>query len=344
MVHKMSSTPPFPSKLLVRMPNWLGDCVIASPILSGLKKLFPHARLDILIKENISGLGSVLSSVDKTIIMPSRGASSTIDDTLDEIRKSDYDTVLILANSFRAAWQMWKAGVPERAGYAGEFRSPLLTRAIKRPPKHSLSQFEYYAKLAGEVFPEFEPVQEGLRIPGKFLKRADGLLPLRDKPLVGMGFGASYGAAKMWPAERFAKLADKLSNSAYVILFGAGADQEVEKIVINASRSKLVSLVGKTDIPTLAAALSRLDLYITNDTGPMHLAAAAGAPTLAVFGPTSPDETSPRGANVKVIYRKADCAPCWRRSCPTDHRCMTSINVDDVYEEAIKMLEAGPGV
>jgi heptosyltransferase-2 len=165
------------------------------------------------------------------------------------------------------------------------------------------------------------------------------LLPDHAGATVGIGFGASFGAAKMWPAQRFALLIQKLlATGARVVLLGGGSDQEVEQAVLKSiSGVKPLSLVGQTNIPQLAAVMTRLTCYVTNDTGPMHLAAALGVPTVAIFGSTSPKETAPREPNVTLIHHGANCAPCWKRECSTNHQCMTAISIDEVFT-AVKTL------
>lgn len=313
---------------------------MAAPVVAGLEELVPDGAVDMLIKAPFAGLGDMLEGVSETIWLPSDRGKRV--ETRHYIERRGYSTVIILPNSFRSAWEMWQAGIPERIGYDGEFRRWLLTKAIPRPPKHSLSQKEYYSNIAQSVYPEITIKPVSVRIPEDAAKKSETLLLVdAGKPVVGVGFGASYGDAKMWPAERFAALIDRLSEIADVVLFGAASDAEAERKVLSMTRSEPLSLVGKTDLPTLAACFNRLGLYITNDTGPMHLAAAAGAPVVAIFGPTSPDETRPEGGDVTVIYHDADCAPCWRRQCPTDHKCMESIKVNEVFDAACAALRRG---
>ncbi len=312
------------------MPNWLGDAVMALPVVFGLKELFPATTIDIAIKNNFAGLIDLLPGANNVISLP--------DKNFRLIKDGRYDTALILPNSFRAALDIWRAGIPERIGYAGDMRSFLLTKPLTRPEKHSMHQAEYFEALGLAAFPGFYTKNLSLLAPQLSVGNARELLPKDDNPLIGIGFGASFGAAKMWPAVRFALLADRLAELGSVVLLGAESDREAEQKVLALTKSNPVSLVGETDIQTLAGVFSCLSLYITNDTGPMHLAAAIGTPVIALFGPTSPEETKPLAKNAEVIYHGADCAPCWKRSCPVDHHCMTAITVDEVEKEAIRKL------
>lgn len=327
-----------PIRILVRMPNWLGDCVMAMPVLASLKDTYPGAVVDIAINESLAGLGELAPFIDSVTPLPQDDPAAR-KRAFAQIRGAGYDTLLLLPNSFRSAWELWTYAIPERIGYATSLRSFMLTTAIPRPPRHSLHQTEHFLWLAESAFPGLKHAEVKLDVPEAAARRAAELLPESGKPLVGVGFGATYGAAKMWPAQRFAELIDRLSDEAQVVLVGAASDAEVEREVMKHVRSAPVSLVGQTNLPELAAVLRRLGVYITNDTGPMHLATALGAPVVAIFGPTSPEETKPLGGKLEMLYKDADCAPCWKRACPEDHRCMTAITVDEVEAAAREIME-----
>ena len=310
---------------------------MAAPAVEGVRALFPKAVIGMAIKENISGLGDVMPAVDIIHPLPSSSAARRL--AFGEIFRKQYQTLIIFPNSFRSAWEFWRGGIPTRAGYSGIARSLLLTHSLARPGKHSVHQQDYFLTLVKSVFPDITAAPARIEPSAEAMEASLSLLPESGRPLAGIGFGATYGSAKMWPAERFAALIDHLAPHVDVALLGASADREVEAKVMGMSRHKPLSLVGRTDIPTLAAIMKRLDVYITNDTGPMHLASAVGTPVVAIFGPTDPNETAPRGAEVKIIYQMADCAPCWKRQCPVDHRCMTALGADYVFKAAMEYLD-----
>lgn len=312
------------------MPNWLGDSVMAAPAIESLKAKFPDCAIEIAIKDSLASLGQLIPSVDKTIALPDIGTNQR-KAALDQALDSGYDLLIVLPNSFRSAWELWSYKIKVRAGYAGSFRSFTLTHSIKRPAAHSLHQSLYFLNLIKGLYPGIETKDINLEVSDSAITDSVALLPSNDRPMVGIGFGATYGAAKMWPSEKFAELIDRLDEVAKVVLIGSKSEQEVADKVLGLVKSSPVSLVGKTDLPALAAILSRLDLYITNDTGPMHLAAAVGTKVIAIFGPTSAEETEPMGEEHHVVCHQADCAPCWKRICPIDHKCMEAISVDEVF-------------
>jgi heptosyltransferase-2 len=162
------------------------------------------------------------------------------------------------------------------------------------------------------------------------------------RPLVGLIPGAAYGTAKRWPAERFAALADRLAGNlgAEIILFGSAGERDVAERIESLSRAKIHNVAGQTRLRELAALLAECKVVVTNDTGAMHVAAAVGTPVVAVFGPTNPVTTSPVGPRHTLIRRPMDCSPCLLRHCPIDHRCMTAIDVEEVFEATCKRTTA----
>ncbi|MDH5639529.1 MAG: glycosyltransferase family 9 protein, partial [Nitrospinota bacterium] len=259
---KMDNSPADPSRILFRMPNWLGDAVMAAPAVESVRALYPEAFIGMAIKENIAELGAIMPSVDKVYPLPNPSAARRL--VLREIFTENYQSLVIFPNSFRSAWEFWGGGIPHRAGYSGMVRSLLLTHALSRPPKHSVHQQDYFLSLVKSVFPDLAPAPSRIVPPDSAMEKSMKLLPHTSRPLVGIGFGATYGSAKMWPAERFAALIDSLAPHVDLALLGAPTDKDVEEKVTALATHKPVSLVGRTDIPTLAATLKRLNVYVTN--------------------------------------------------------------------------------
>jgi heptosyltransferase-2 len=173
------------------------------------------------------------------------------------------------------------------------------------------------------------------------LLRAHGIdAEKAERPLVALCPGSINSRAKRWPIERYAMLADRLSEelSADVLLIGSQGELDVSIAVAKQMRSKPVLLTGKTDLAEVVAVLSLVDLLVTNDTGAAHIASALGRPTLVIFGPTNPLTTRPFSPLGEIMREPPDCAPCMLRDCPIDHRCMTAINPDDVFKRSQSML------
>jgi heptosyltransferase-2 len=265
------------------------------------------------------------------------------------VRAGSFDLALLLTNSFRTALIARRARVPERWGYAGSLRGPLLSRAIARPGR--IHQVEYYLHLvealgvavAGERTPR-------LGISDRTAARADALLQevgvASDCPLVGVAPGAAYGHAKRWPPARMAQLVDRLTRDAgaTTVLVGAAADREAGRAIESAllPGARVVNLIGRTGLRVFAGVVARCRAFVSNDSGAMHVAAAAAVPVTAIFGPTDERVTAPAGPPGRhdVLRRDVFCRRCMLRECPIDHRCMTRITVDEVYASVARRLEA----
>jgi heptosyltransferase-2 len=258
---------------------------------------------------------------------------------------------LLLQNAFDAAWLAWRARIPERIGYARDARSFLLTKAIPLPRHGEIPAHEkfYYLELlrrAGWLDSAQDETFISLRVSEEKRRSADEFLcesGVRQGALrIAIGAGASYGSAKCWPPPRFAEVANQLQSEADadVILFGTAAEASVSTAISTEMRRPPIDLTGKTAIADLPALLSQCHLFIGNDSGAMHVAAAVGLPVIAVFGPTDPEGTAPVTPRCSIVQEKPYCSPCFLRSCPTDHRCMTAITANMVEAAARPWLSS----
>jgi heptosyltransferase-2 len=258
---------------------------------------------------------------------------------------------MLLQNAFDAAWLAWRSGIPERIGYARDGRSLLLTKKIPVPKRGEIPAHEqfYYLELLrragwinslpGESFVTLD-VSEEHRRQGEETLLSAGARP--NALRIAIGAGASYGSAKCWPAERFADFVNRLRRhtDADIILFGAATEQRVSDAIAAGIKGPSISMVGKTAIADLPALLSRCQLFVGNDSGAMHVAAAVGLPVVAIFGPTDPYGTAPITPRCTVVQERPYCSPCFLRRCPTDHRCMTSVRPEAVEAAASARLRS----
>jgi len=337
-------------KLLVRATNWVGDAIMALPALRAVRKRFADAHITILAKPYVAEIYRDQGICDDQILV---GEAKNLASGL---RTRDFDVALLLQNAFEAAWLAWRAGIPERIGYARDGRSPLLTRAVKVPKSGEIPAHEqfYYLELLRRIgwidsLASEELVR--LHVPEEKCERA-GLFLLKQgaeagKLRIAIGAGASYGSAKCWPPERFAELANRLQTQmdADVILFGTASEAAVSAAIKVDMRRPPIDLTGKTSIDDLPALLAECDLFVGNDSGAMHVAAAVGLPVVAIFGPTDPFGTAPVTPRCSIVQDKPYCSPCFLRRCPTDHRCMKGVTPDMVEAAArhwIASLEVRP--
>jgi heptosyltransferase-2 len=335
-------------KILVRVTNWVGDAIMALPALRAVRTRFPEAVIAIVGRPDVTDIYRDQEMCDQFIPYDSKGLHAGFsgrERLAAELRAQKFDVALLLQNAFDAAWLAWRANIPERIGYARDARSFLLTKAVPLPRHGEIPAHEkfYYLELVrragwlnsvqGETFIGLSVPEEKRRSAEEFLRKVG----VRQGALrIAIGAGASYGSAKCWPPQRFAEVANRLQSEsdADVILFGSDAETSVSTAISAEMRRPPINLTGKTAIADLPALLSQCHLFIGNDSGAMHVAAAVGLPVVAVFGPTDPEGTAPVTPRCSIVQQKPYCSPCFLRHCPTDHRCMTAITADMVQAAA----------
>jgi len=340
-------------KILIRATNWVGDAIMALPALRAVRKRFPEAEIAIVGRPYVADIYRDQEICNQLIPYDPKdlhAGFSGRERLAAELRAQKFDVALLLQNAFDAAWLAWRANIPERIGYARDVRSFLLTKAVPLPrhgetPMHEKFYYLELLRRAGWLDSVQDETFIGLSVPEEKRRSADELLckfGVRQGALrIAIGAGASYGSAKCWPPPRFAEVANRLQSEADadVILFGIAAEATVSTAISGELRRPPINLTGKTAIADLPALLSQCHLFIGNDSGAMHVAAAVGLPIVAVFGPTDPNGTAPVTTRCSIVQQKPYCSPCFLRCCPTDHRCMTAITVGMVAAAARPWLE-----
>jgi heptosyltransferase-2 len=323
-----------PERLVVRAPNWIGDVVLSLPALRDLRRLFPAAWLAILARPWVAELYRAVPEVDA--VAESRGHSRDV-----EALRGRFDLGVLLPNSFGTALVLWRSGIPERWGYATDGRGALLTRRCRVPDDvRGRSQVYYYrAMLEGLGLAVEGAPDASLACPDEWAARGRALLG-DEGPWIGVNPGAFYGTAKRWLPERFAAAADLVARrtGARVAIVGGASERGLGDAIAGQLEAPSRVLCGETSLSDLVGVLKQMRLLLTNDSGPMHLAAAVGTPLVAVFGSTDWAETAPISARARVVREEAECAPCLLRECPIDHRCMTRVGVDRVAAAAQELL------
>ncbi len=336
-------------RILVRGVNWVGDTILTYPAVENLKKLFPRSHVAILIANDLVDLWKTFPHVDEIIPFQAKKGFKSIWEDLNlcqVLKERSFDLAVILPRSFRSAFQMYLARIPMRIGYRDEGRSLFLTHGIPRKERllHT-HRIHYYLNLLtslGSV--------EACPLPRIFLREedrkwAEGMLEnaglVDGRPLIGMNAGATYGLAKCWYPDRFGELGKRLFRNwkSSILLFGKEGERSIAQEILGHFRGSGIDLTGKTNLLQLAALLERCRVLVTNDTGTMHVATAVGTPVVALFGSTDPTTTGPWGDGHTVVKKDVPCSPCLKRVCPTDHRCMELITVEDVEEAVDKKLQ-----
>jgi heptosyltransferase-2 len=318
-------------RILVRAPNWIGDAVLSLGAVRDLRHNFPSARIEVLARPSVADLYHAVGEVDGVRMATGRFRRDA------RALRGAFDAVLLLTNSFGTALLAFAAGIPERWGYSRDGRGLLLTRRARVPRGvRGWSEVYYYrGMLAGLGFRVSATPDVSLRVPEAWKARGAALLD-DDGPWIAVNPGAAYGSAKQWIPERFASAAERLrvETGAKVAIVGSAVERPMAEALVASARVQARVLCGATTLPELIGVLSHTRLLLTNDSGPMHLAAAQGVPVVAVFGPTDWRETAPVGGPHRVVREDVECAPCKLRECPIDHRCMTRVTVDRVADAA----------
>ncbi len=339
-------------RIVVRGTNWVGDAVMTVPALRQLRRLFPKAHITLATRSWAEGLFADADFFDDLLVHEGGGLRSVVQQVR-QWRKREFDVAVLFPNSLETALVASLSRVPLRIGYATEGRQALLSHPISLPEwRSSKHEVFYYLKLIAELewlvnqdqtFLDSQPhgsleVSETRKAAARSLLRAHGIETDEDPTsrLVALCPGSINSRAKRWPAERYAALADRFVKElkAKVLLVGSAAELDVSEAVSAQMSQRAINLTGKTNLAQLVSVLSLVDLLVTNDTGPAHIAAALGRPTLVIFGPTNPLTTRPFSPYGEIVREPPDCAPCMLRDCPIDHRCMTAITPDDVFERA----------
>jgi heptosyltransferase-2 len=361
-----------PRRILVRGTNWLGDAVMTTPALLRLREKFPDAHIALLCPEKLRELWPHHPAVNETICF---APGENIFAIGKKLRAGKFDAVLVLPNSPRAALETFLAGIPQRIGYARPLRNFFLTQTVAprkgmvtmrkrsameikslisqtpdaRPqiPASSHQIHEYLhltaalganpGSLAPQLFVSPEEIESA--------KKRFGLSEI-TQPIFGLNPGAEYGAAKRWPMENFIAAVREIqqqTNCTWLIFGGRGDQQLTAQIAsaIHDSRFTIHDLAGQTSLRELMSLLKICRVLLTNDTGPMHVAAALGTPVVVPFGSTSPELTGPGlpgDPRHHLLKSDAPCSPCFLRECPIDFRCMNGISIERVVEAVVESL------
>ncbi|MFO7761860.1 MAG: lipopolysaccharide heptosyltransferase II [Desulfobia sp.] len=332
-------------KILVRSTNWIGDVIMTTPAVRTIRNNFPEAEISLLARPWVADIFAASPHIDRVIVYDKNGRHRGFRGLLhlsNTLKKQYFDAAILLQNAFEAAFLAWKAGIPVRAGYKRDGRSTFLNYGIDLDKDIGNRHQVYYyqdllTKLGLTAGSEklFLRLSEDDRVRGQ--KYRSGLT---SSPVIGLNPGAAYGPAKCWPAERYGSLASLIheKSGAEFLVFGAPADKETGRKIAEQGEGYIHNLAGETTLSQAMALIANCDAFVTNDSGLMHVAAAAGTPLVAIFGSTDAAATGPFSDNASVIQKKMSCQPCFKRTCNCGFSCMLDINVEEVAEEVLKKL------
>jgi heptosyltransferase-2 len=349
----MSVKPINPAKirrLLVRSTNWIGDAVMTTPAIRAIRKNFHRAEISMLAKPWVAPVFENSPHVDRILLYDGEGKHKGLAGKLRlarELRQYRFDAAILLQNAFEAALITFLAGIPSRIGYDTDARGLLLTHPVSCKSRiKKMHQTGYYLGILQGMGIDTCGGDLHLVIGKKARNRVQDILcqhgiSEQDR-LVGINPSATFGPAKQWFPERYAHLSDKIQEvfGARVIIFGGPGDRDLGQKISQMMQHPAVDLSGETDLGEAMALIDQCDLFVTNDSGLMHVAAALAVPLIAVFGSTNPVTTGPWSSMSRVVRIPVKCSPCLKPECPNGSlECMDRIDVDMVFQVVKELLQ-----
>lgn len=339
------------NRILVRSANWVGDALMTTPALHSLRCHFPMAHITLLAKPWVIPVFEHNPDLDDIMVFRSEDRHKGhlgLWRLASDVRRDRYDMALLLQNAFEAALLAFLARVPNRIGFTTDGRSLLLTHRIhnwRTLKKGHLIDY-YLGLLTGAGIAADNRKLTLVLTPEEqrdALKRI-GQSGLKDKKhLVGLNPGATYGTAKRWPAERFAQLGRRFidETGAGILIFGADAEKDLGERIAGEIGPGCINLCGQTTLRQAMALIQACTLFVTNDSGLMHVAAALDIPQVALIGPTDPVATGPINAASMMLRdgKACDLMPCMKPHCPIDHRCMTALSIAQVFNAGTALIQ-----
>jgi heptosyltransferase-2 len=348
---EMNASVPF-RQIVVRSANWVGDAIMSTPALHAIRRNYPGARITLLAKPWVVPVFDHNPDIDRVMIYQANGRHKGWQGLLRlarDLRTHEFDLAILLQNAFEAALLTWMARIPRRLGFTTDARTLLITdrvRTWRRLKRGHLVDY-YLGLLSGA----------GLRTFGRNLsltisppEREEAAVHLNrlglvaGQRIIGINPGATFGTAKRWPADRFVTLSRRCieEQNALVLIFGGPAEAALGESIASQVGSNCINLCNQTTLRQAMALIACCQVFVTNDSGLMHVAAALNIPQVAIIGPTDPIATGPINAAGRIVQVPDIChlAPCLKPHCPIDHRCMTAIAVEDVMKAAVTLLNS----
>ncbi|MGE4560402.1 MAG: lipopolysaccharide heptosyltransferase II, partial [Desulfobulbus sp.] len=321
----MKAFPQHPQKILVRSTNWIGDAVMTTPAVRTIRENFPESEITLLAHPWVGDVFRFSPRIDRLLVYEKKGRHKGIRGMVQlarELRQERFDCAILLQNAFEAAFITWMAGIPVRAGYTTDGRGLLLTHGVHKTMEAVKKHEVYYYQrimLGLGLRPAVNELE--LFIPGdqiNAVKARVGAMAgfeIGSRPLIGLNPGAAFGPAKRWPAEKYAQLAQLICRDfpAWIVLFGSEADHATCTEIIAQSGTaapRMLNLAGATSLVEAMALIGECDVFVTNDSGLMHVAAALHTPLVAIFGSTDHVATGPYSDNAVILRKPLPCSPC----------------------------------
>ena len=339
-------------RILVRATNWIGDSVMTLPALMEIRKNFPHAQISVLLRPWVRPIFESLPYVDHIITYDKKkGMVQNLMEfmrIISLLRAKQFDMAILFQNAFEAALIAFMSGIRVRLGHDTDGRGFLLSHPVKKGKgQHHIKNYLDILRKIGLEAEELDPV---LSIKDEYITDAQSVLKEdgveSGEFVVALAPGAIYGPAKRWPAEYFATIGDWAVErwGAKVLIMGSNRERDICSHVQGIMRERAINLCGKTPLGISMGIIKSCNMLISNDSGLMHIGAALGVPTIAIFGSTDPQETGPRGPCYRIIKHDISCSPCFRRECPHNLECLYSVRPEEVWEKMEELQNEASGL
>ena len=346
----MKPLPAKPARILVRSTNWIGDAVMTTPAVRTIRHNFPESEITLLALPWVADVFSSCPHIDHIFIYDKNGRHKGLAGKIRlaaDLRPKKYDVAILLQNAFEAAFITSLAAIPVRAGYTTDGRGLLLSHGVRKHPdvgnKH---QVHYYQEMLQGLGMKTGPDSLELFLDPSSVQEAEAIIQQADKgrggPVIGLNPGAAYGPAKRWPTSKYAEVGRQLAKETdgIILVFGTDADRPAAEEIASVAGKNVLDLTGKTSLALALACIDRCNVFVTNDSGLMHVAAALNTPLVAIFGSTDHVATGPYTNKATIIRKPMECSPCMKTHCPEKHfKCMEEIGVDEVAEAALTLLK-----
>ena len=338
-----------PTNLIIRLPNWVGDVVLATPLLTDLRRAFPDATITAMCLDYLAPLIQTDLAINELFCFSqNKGFLRRIRErnVIAKLKAGKYDLGILTTNSFSSAWLFWQGKVRNIIGFKGDGRSFFLNYPLPFPKMRTTQHItQTYKELLCPLGIPYSTTPPRLFLTKQDVDHARDLVKqfdIRASTLIGINPAAAYGSAKKWPLSYFRSLAFRLIQtcpSCAVLFFGDFASRAEVAAICSGLPSQVINLAGRTTLRELMALIQMCSVFVTNDSGPMHIADAFEVPVVALFGSTDPVVTGPYRRQGKVIFKQVECSPCFKKVCPTHFMCMKSITADEVLEAVLSILK-----
>jgi len=328
-------------EIFLLSPNWIGDCVMSLPAVRALKVSRPDLKIYLITKPHLSSIYKNIKEIDEVLSFSTGNLLKSIFQNIKTLRKYKINEGILFPNSFKSAMILRLSGVNKLTGYDRDMRGWMLEKKKIFPGK-SIHQINSYLDIINLYLGSIDkgPFSNMLIFSKEEKRKA--LLILKEngfidgEKLIGIAPAAAYGTSKEWPAVNFSNLINDLSGDVKnlrFVIFGSANDENKINEISNSVSVQLIKITDKYTLRDAMSVISECDVFVGNDSGLLHVADAAGVPSIGLFGPTSPETTSPPGDLTETIYKSVECSPCSYRDCPIDHKCMQNIKVFEIQNK-----------